>query len=329
MNIWKLFLVCTLVMTHSSWTMANERPIMKISDQGEAQLWYQLDSFDPAMDFLGYQKDRPAKSAKLDSVRTNKYGFSYTPFELVNLSYVYGQTKTHVTRYTEPMSVDTRTSYQAARIQTALYRNESWLIGAEVGWNKHSSPENNVYKYDFGNIQVSWPGHVLVTSSSEDSGYLGAIRMRYENGSWAFHYGYEQRQIDVKASMTSESETVNSKLAAQAPQSEPWKEKHHIQQLGFDYTFLTNFTFSVDYQNFTIKRMDDYIPRKNKKDFNNNETLDIYAFWKMDKSITPYIHAKLSRHSTLGDDPSAYNQRTNHKFENPLGLLSLGLHIKF
>ena len=305
-----------------------DRPTISTQGVKPLSVWLQINQFNDNLDILNYSKKFPPKAAKLNSYDGEKVGINYEIMDNLSISYSLQKTTSDVTRFTEPKKVTTTIYAQHLRGQYKILSLDDWQIALEAGLRKHTSPEVNLYKYDFAQFQVTWPGHALVTLSSEDSAKLIAVRGQWSSDAWTLHYGFEYRDVEVMASMTSESSLVTQALASQAPQSTPWKEKHYIHQLSIDYTPVDYLTLALDYQNYNIKRIG-YIPRAKKIDYNRNETVDVYLTWNMTEQFQPYFHAYLSKRSSLGEAPLSYNQRTNHKFKYPFGYVSLGMQLTF
>ena len=67
----------------------------------------------------------------------------------------------------------------------------------------------------------------------------------------------------------------------------------------------------------------------NKKDFSKNHLLDLSLFYKVNNYGMLYLKLSASTNYLLGENPLAYNRRSNHLFDHPYGQLSAGLIINF
>ena len=112
------------------------------------------------------------------------------------------------------------------------------------------------------------------------------------------------------------------------PQNTPWKEdtlKYSISNLlpiGQDFALSSMYSF------IKVKRKD-YLNNPNKKDFNKNHLLDLSLFYQVNDYGMLYLKLSASTNYLLGENPLAYNRRSNHLFDHPYGQLSAGLLINF
>jgi len=72
-----------------------------------------------------------------------------------------------------------------------------------------------------------------------------------------------------------------------------------------------------------------YINNPTKEDFNNNHLVDLSLFYGINDNILLYMKLSASSNYLLGENPLAYNRRSNHLFDHPYGQLSAGLLINF
>ena len=112
------------------------------------------------------------------------------------------------------------------------------------------------------------------------------------------------------------------------PQNTPWRE------LSFKYSISNliplgdNFALSGMYSFFKVKRKD-YLINPNKKDFTKNHLLDLSLFYNFSKNGLIYLKLSASTNYLLGQNPLAYNRRSNHLFDHPYGQINAGLILNF
>ena len=334
-KLWYVYLLSflfTLVSVVPLHAMTLERPIIDPLTKNQWTVWSQFDSFDPRMDILGYTKKINPKAAKLNYVDTYRFG-GIIAFNTQNqLSYTTHYQTQHVTRSSEPRFTKNNTFSHHVRYQWQFYKkktaSQSVITALETGFIFRKADTTNFYLYDLGATRVSWPGHVLFSLDANDMTYLAAIRTRYTRDKWKLHTGLELRYVRVTSLLQSQNPTVHSLLKSQAPQDTPWHEVHSIIQFSVEYDINQHWKIAADWQHYQINRIQ-YNPRKNKKDYNDNDTIDLYLSWTLHKTIMPYIHTHISRRFMLGTMPLTYNQRSNQKFKNPFGYLSIGLKYIF
>ncbi|MDQ6961053.1 MAG: hypothetical protein Q9M28_00785 [Mariprofundaceae bacterium] len=325
-----LFLLCCFVQPVHA--MMLERPSIDVLPEKDWHIWSQVDSFDSRMDVFGYTTKFNPKAAKLNYVDTYRLGGLYVFPHNIQLSYALHYQQQQVTRSLEPKFIKTNTTAQHLRAQWQFYDkktpSKSLSMALEMGVSYRKSPKIDFYRYDFTNFTVTWPGHALFSLEANDMTYLTAIRGQYVRNDWKLHAGVELRYVRVSSLMSSQNPNITAILKSQAPQARPWHEAHVLFQISADYDVNSNWQITADYQRYQINRQQ-YTPKKNAPDYRDNDTLDMYLFWRMNKSLTPYVHAHVSRRFMLGSMPLSYNQRSHPKFKYPFGYLSLGAHYAF
>ncbi len=329
----RIIISIVLGCSQHSLAMEFERPVVEAFDaEHQLKLWGEYDRFDSQMDFIGYSDSFAPTAARINYIFNQRLGIIYAPLDGLQLAYTYNRQEDDVTRFREPKYIHTKTTGHHFKAQYSYSPFETVTIAAEVGLRQHKGDKVDFYKYDFigsnVNVQVTWPGHALVSLEGDDKAYLAALRAKYENNGLRISLGAEQRNVRISALMYSAHPLIEAMLAKEAPQKEPWTERHRISQLSLDYDFLGTWSIAMDLQHYDITRTD-YIPRKNKVDYNSNDTLDMYISWQMTEYLKPYVHGHASRRFTLGQIPFAYTTRSNHKFANPFGYLSAGLQFEF
>ena len=112
------------------------------------------------------------------------------------------------------------------------------------------------------------------------------------------------------------------------PQEEPWKENTFKYSISNLLPLGKNFALSGMYSFIKVKRKD-YQINPNKKDFSKNHLLDLSLFYQVNNYGLLYVKLSASSNYLLGENPLAYNRKSNHLFDHAFGQLSAGLIIKF
>ncbi len=112
------------------------------------------------------------------------------------------------------------------------------------------------------------------------------------------------------------------------PQNTPWKEDTFKYSISNLLPIGQDFAVSGMYSYINVKRKD-YLNNPDKKDFSKNHLLDLSLFYKVNDYGMLYLKLSASTNYLLGENPLAYNRRSNHLFDHPYGQLSAGLIINF
>lgn len=112
------------------------------------------------------------------------------------------------------------------------------------------------------------------------------------------------------------------------PQNTPWKEDTFKYSISNLLPIGRDFAVSGMYSYINVKRKD-YLNNPDKKDFSKNHLLDLSLFYKVNDYGMLYLKLSASTNYLLGENPLAYNRRSNHLFDHPYGQLSAGLIINF
>ena len=94
------------------------------------------------------------------------------------------------------------------------------------------------------------------------------------------------------------------------PQLTPWEENTFKYSISNLFPLGERFALSGMYSYINVQR-NNYIKNPLKEDFSTNHLLDI------------------SSNYLLGQNPLAYNRRSNHLFDHPYGQVNAGLVINF
>ena len=112
------------------------------------------------------------------------------------------------------------------------------------------------------------------------------------------------------------------------PQLTPWEENTFKYSISNLYPLGERFALSGMYSYINVQR-NNYIKNPLKEDFSTNHLLDISLFYKLNKVSLIYLKLSASSNYLLGQNPLAYNRRSNHLFDHPYGQVNAGLVINF
>jgi len=305
-----------------------DRPVLSRAQAQDVQIWLQADYFSPALDFLNY-RGKTGGTSSLDRYSEAKLGVRYGISNDLNIRYSLGFLQQHATRATEPRVINSDAYSHDVKLQYLFYHGRDLHWAVELGYRAHIARPVDLFAFQIGPALVTSVGQPLVTLNARDHAWVGALRGAWELGdNWLLHAGIELRRVSVKSSMTSGHAIIRPFLASAGPQSSPWNETHALFQIALDWQLFRSLSMSLDYTHYQISRSG-YIPRPGKTDYTNQDQLDAYLSWQINKYWSIYGHGRLYRHFVLGDVPMAYNQRVNHRFKDPFGFVSLGMNWSY
>ena len=113
------------------------------------------------------------------------------------------------------------------------------------------------------------------------------------------------------------------------PQETPWKEKIDLNIPSVNYCPSGRVLHLSGMYSFIKVKRKHYINNPTKEDFNNNHFVDLSLFYGINDNSLLYMKLSASSNYLLGENPLAYNRRSNHLFDHPYGQLSAGLLINF
>lgn len=112
------------------------------------------------------------------------------------------------------------------------------------------------------------------------------------------------------------------------PQETPWKERYFKYSINSTYGITENLALSGRLSFVKVTRSN-YQENVLKKDFNNNQVIDLGFFYRPIDNFLIYSRLSLSSNYLLGLTPIAYNRKSNHLFDHPYGQLYIGTLISF
>jgi len=302
------------------------RPVHALSPDSRAEIWAQMDVFKQSFDVINYAK-KLGNSAKPSSMTMYKLGGNVRLDSQWMLRTEWMRGSQTIVRSTEPTSV---TSQMESAVGLIQWQAESLPIIFELGYKKEKFLPSGFTRYQKGNVMITAaPGKQLITSSSQASTWLGRVAMPITfSNNLHFQWGLEYQRSSVQTSYTSYDPLITSFIAGQVPQSTPWHEEQRNIFLSLDMDATEHIALGFDATFVKIKRKN-YQPRQGFRDYTSTQILDLWGSYDVTRNITIVVRGHGNTHYLLGEMPSAYNSRINHKFKYPFGYLSAGLIWNF
>ena len=328
-------------------------------------LGYSHTRFDKSLDILNYADKLTSTKPKEATIDTFFISYNFKDFKI---SYESLDSSGTVSRSTQPKSLETNVSGKSLYISYLISENDnrsyelglftkeetqdpvtidcyafgSTVIGGSCSEARLRLLNSDVYK-STGNL-IYEP--VLKTSGESDSEgiYLRITPKTLNLLTFTHTFSYKNSEItqlfDSKILNTTDSfirgitidgtnaGTLLDNFKNELPQNTPWKEKTFKYAISNLLPIGNNFAVSGMYSFVKVKR-DEYLNNPNKKDFTKNHLLDLSLFYKINDYGVIYMKLSASSNYLLGENPLAYNRRSNHLFDHPYGQVSAGLLLNF
>jgi len=300
------------------------------------QIWAQLDHMSPSFDLFNYA-EKLTGTTKFDLYQSYQLGLKYGLLDRLSLSYNVQLTDQNVTRTQEPKQINSRFFGHELRLQYVFYRADQLQWAIDAGFKSHRARALDFFRFDttVGGTPISavaLGNEPVFSLTASDSTWFSALRGAIPFGRHLrMDFGIEARRTTVRANLNSSllsDPIIGPALLNQAPQATPWHENHLLLQWGMSWSPLRSLSLAADYTFHAISR-NGYVRKAGKTDYNSNHQLDGYIFWHVSKTFTVYGHGRASQRFILGDMPLVYNTRTNHRFKNPFGFVSIGTSMQF
>ena len=321
--------------------------------------------FDDSLDILNYSDK--LTSTKPKKATTDTYFISYA-FNGITMAYESFHSSGTVDRMTQPKSLETNVDGESIYISYKVLENKersyeiglfkkkerqdpviidcyafgSTVVGGSCSEAKLRVLDSDIYRSS-GDL-VYEP--VLTTSGdSESEGIYLRIAPKALN-LLNFVHTFSYKTSDVNQGFQSAIlNTTDSFIRGlniegrnagdlldqfknELPQETPWKENRFKYSVSKLLPIGKSFALSGMYSFIKVKRKH-YINNPTKEDFNNNHLVDLSLFYGINDNSLLYMKLSASSNYLLGENPLAYNRRSNHLFDHPYGQLSAGLLINF
>ena len=333
--------------------------------QGPLTIGYLHGRFDESLDILGYADK--LSSTKPKQATTDSIFFSYK-WKKLKIAYETVESSGEVTRQSYPKSLKTDVTSDAFHISYKFNETEKRYYDLGLFIKEEDQDPVTIDCYAFGETVVggSCDDAKLrlldsdIYRASGDLVYLPVLKTRGSSESkglflrispkdlklFNFVHTLSYKISEVEQSFQSDilnttdsfirGLTINGQKAGdlldnfkdELPQLNPWKENTFKYSLSNLYPIGNKFAISGMYSFIKVKRKD-YLENPIKKDFTKNHLLDISFLYKFQQNSILYLKFSASTNYLLGENPLAYNRRSNHLFDHPYGQIYAGLLFNF
>ena len=321
--------------------------------------------FDQSLDILNYADNLESTMPKEALIDTYYLGYQFDNWKF---SFESNQSTGEVERLSQPKSITTDVSTETLSISYDLreYKNNSVEIGFILS-DEEQDPVT-IDCYAFGGTVIGGSCNEAKLNILNSDAYRNSGELIYEPvlktsgnsksqgfylrisskslGLLNFNHTFSYKNTEINQDFTSpilntsdsfiRGLTVDNRNAgelldqfkAELPQTTPWKENTFKYSISNLIPIGQNFAISGMYSFVKVKRKN-YLDNPSKKDFTNNHLIDLSLFYSLTEHALLYF--KLSAYSNylLGENPLAYNRRSNHLFDHPYGQVNAGLILNF
>ena len=327
---------------------------------------YSVGKFDSSLDILNYADK--LISTKPKEATVNNFFLSYKFINGVRIGIEKNKSSGKVERLSYPKSLETKVNSDTVHFSLNLIETTSRLYDLGFFYGEEKQDPLTIDCYAFGSTVVggSCPEAKLrlldsdiykstgelvylpvlsTTGSSESFGLLlrsSPITLNL----FSFTHNFSIKQTEIIQSNTSEILNTSDSFIRQIkidgqsagalldsfnkelPQKTPWKEMEFRYSASTLYQLTNRVGMSAMYSFIKVKRSE-YQDNPNKKDFDQNNMIDLTVFYKLHENIILYTRLSASTNYILGESPLAYNRRSNHLFNHPYGQFYIGTLVTF
>jgi len=321
--------------------------------------------FDQSLDILNYADK--LESTKPKEAVINSYYLSYQ-YDKWKLSLESNESSGEVERLSIPKSIKTDVSTETLFVSYDLLENENNIIQIGLLLRDEDQDPVTIDCYAFGETVIGGSCNEAELSVLNSEAYRASGELIYEpvlrtsgksesqgiylrisskslgllNFNHTFSFKNSEIDQDFTSSILNTSDsfirglTVDNRKAGELldqfkgelPQTTPWKENTFKYSLSNLIPLSQNFAISGMYSFVKVKRMD-YLGNPSKKDFTKNHLIDLSVFYSITENSLLYLKLSASSNYLLGENPLAYNRRSNHLFDHPYGQVNAGLILNF
>ena len=321
--------------------------------------------FDQSLDMLNYADK--LESTKPKEAYTDSYYLGYQ-FDKWKLSFESNESTGEVERLSQPKSITTDVSTETLTISYDVRENKNNLVEIGFLLRDEDQDPVTIDCYAFGETIIGGSCseaelNVLNSNAYRTSGELiyepvlktsgksesQGIYLRISSKSLGllnFNHTFSFKNSEINQDFTSSilntsdsfirGLTVDNRNAGELldqfkeelPQTTPWKENSFKYSVSNLIPIGENFAISGMYSFIKVKRKD-YLGNPSKKDFTRNHLIDLSLFYTLTDNSLLYLKLSASSNYLLGENPLAYNRRSNHLFDHPYGQVNAGLILNF
>ena len=333
--------------------------------EGNFMLGVTHSKFDQSLDILNYADKLTSTKPKKATTDTVYFAYQY---EKLKIAYESFESNGVVERITQPKSLETDVKGDSIFLSYQVYDTDKSIYELGIFSKEEEQDPVVIDCYAFGSTVVGgsceeaslrlldssiyrttgelvYEPVLKTTGNSESEGLY--LRISPKSLS-LFNFTHTLKYTTSEVNQSFESAilnttdsfirglTINGSNAGQLldqfkkelPQLTPWKENTFKYSISNLYPIGDRFALSGMYSYINVKR-NDYEKNPSKEDFSTNHLLDISLFYKLNSFSLLYLKLSASSNYLLGQNPLAYNRRSNHLFDHPYGQVNAGLVINF
>jgi hypothetical protein len=321
--------------------------------------------FDQSLDILNYADK--LETTKPKEALINSYYLGYR-FDQWKLSFESNDSSGEVERLSIPRFIETDVKSETFIISYNFHENNNSLIQIGLLHRNEDQDPVTIDCYAFGETVIGGSCDeaelnvlnseayrtsgeliyepVLRTSGKSDSQgiylRLSSKSLGLLNLNHTFSFKNSKINQDFTSSILNTSDsfirglTVDDRNAGrlldqfkdELPQTTPWKENTFKYSISNLIPVGENFAISGMYSFIKVKRKN-YLNNPSKKDFTENHLIDLSLFYSLTDNSLLYLKLSASSNYLIGENPLAYNRRSNHLFDHPYGQVNAGLILNF
>ena len=324
-----------------------------------------ISRFDQSLDLLNYADK--LESTRPKEALTESYYLGYQ-FDKWKLSFESNKSSGEVERLSQPKSIKTDVNSETLTISYDLLENKNNYLEMGLIFRDEDQDPVTIDCYAFGETVIGGSCNeaelnvlnsqayrksgdliyepVLITSGNSKSHGIYLRLSSKSLGLLNFNHTLSFKSSEINQDFTSSilntsdsfirGLTVDNRNAgklldqfkAELPQTTPWKENSFKYSISNLISVSENFAISGMYSFIKVKRRD-YLNNPVKNDFTENHLIDLSLFYSLTEYSLLYLKLSASSNYLLGENPLAYNRRSNHLFDHPYGQINAGLIINF
>ena len=321
--------------------------------------------FDQSLDILNYADK--LESTKPKEALTDSYYLGYQ-FDKWKLSFESNESSGEVERLSQPKFIKTDVSTQTLTVSYNLHENKNNIIQIGLLLRDEDQDPVTIDCYAFGETVIGGSCNEAELNVLNSEAYRTSGELIYEPvlktsgnsksqgiylrlspksmGLLTFNHTFSFKTSEINQNFTSSilntsdsfirGLTVDNRNAGELldqfkvelPQTTPWEENSFKYSVSNLIPVGKNFAISGMYSFIKVKRKD-YLSNPSKKDFKDNHLIDLSLFYSLTDNSLLYLKLSASSNYLIGENPLAYNRRSNHLFDHPYGQVNAGLILNF
>ncbi len=328
-------------------------------------LGYVHSRFDNSLDILNYADK--LNSTKPEEAIIDTFYLSYR-YKKLKLSYENSDSSGTVIRTTQPKSLETNVDGESLYLSYEILENDNRTFELGLFVKEENQDPVTIDCYAFGSTVVGGsceeaklrlldsdiyrstgdlvyePVLETIGESESEGIYLRAYPKSLNIFNFTHTLSYKKSDVTQNfksailnttdsfiRSLTIDGQNAGElldKFKNELPQNTPWTEEAFKYTISNLIPIGNDFALSGMYSFIKVKRRN-YLDNPIKQDFNKNHLLDVSLFYKVNNFSILFLKLSASTNYLLGENPLAYNRRSNHLFDHPYGQLNAGIIVNF